>query len=260
MASVFEDLAIGLEDHVVVGAGDAVGVAAGGLDGERRGVGRGIRRNLRDVRVDGEGERERKTDRVETGTEVGGGCGQDEADGPKLPENAFIDVTFRCTRAIQKLTSAAKAAWLSLLKCKFHVDDGSHLYGLTIYHERFILPRLYGIESGLFQHLRSLANAEFFDVPCGRNCCDEHNTTFDMVNASHLSDTWDFFSPETRYLAITPVENATHLCGVVGGGPVSTGHVIDGDVGSVAESEVCANTTEPGINTRAKRSDNLVIP
>ncbi len=71
-----EDVAVGLEDHVVVGAGAAVGVAAGGLDGERRAGGVGG-----EFGVEGEGERQGEAGGVEGGAEVGGGGGQDEADG-----------------------------------------------------------------------------------------------------------------------------------------------------------------------------------
>jgi hypothetical protein len=63
---VFEYLAIGLEDHVVRGAGDAVRVAARGLDRQRLSAGGDI-----NFGVDGERERESEADRIKAGAEVG---------------------------------------------------------------------------------------------------------------------------------------------------------------------------------------------
>jgi hypothetical protein len=49
------------------------------------------------------------------------------------------------------------------------------------------------------------------------------------------------------------------LCGVVGGGPLSTGQVIEGDVGTVGESEFWARTPEVVIKATTERSNNRII-
>ena len=66
--------------------------------------------------------------------------------------------------------------------------------------------------------------------------------------------------PPILYLVICPGETPTHLCGVVGGGPLSTGQAIEGNVGTGVESEFWARTTEGPVEARTKRSNNRIIP
>lgn len=66
--------------------------------------------------------------------------------------------------------------------------------------------------------------------------------------------------PPVLYLAINPVETATHLCGVVDGGPLSTGQIIEGVVGAVGESGFWAEATEAVVEARTKRSNHRIIP
>jgi hypothetical protein len=57
---------------------------------------------------------------------------------------------------------------------------------------------------------------------------------------------------------MTPPETATHLCGVAGGGPLSTGQAMEDDVGTA--EEFCAQAAETAVETRAERSSNRTIP
>jgi len=66
------------------------------------------------------------------------------------------------------------------MKCKVHVHLGLHLYGLTIYLKRLILPCLHCVECGFSQHLRPLTDAKVFYVPGGGDRCDQHDPPFDM--------------------------------------------------------------------------------
>jgi hypothetical protein len=64
--------------------------------------------------------------------------------------------------------------------------------------------------------------------------------------------------PPVLYLVITPVETATHSCGVVGSGPLSTGQALEGDAGGV-EAEFWAEATEAAVATRTERSNRRII-
>jgi hypothetical protein len=66
--------------------------------------------------------------------------------------------------------------------------------------------------------------------------------------------------PPILFLAITPADTATHLCGVFGGGPVSVGQAIEGDTGAEAEPELWAETTtEAAVKARTERSKGRII-
>ena len=84
------------------------------------------------------------------------------------------------------------------------------------------------------------------------------STTRPLTWARFASEGYLGSFPPVLYLVITPVETATHLCGVVGGGPLSTGQAIEGDAGRV-KAGFWAEATEAAVETRTERSNNRII-